>query len=145
MIKLRVIAESNIESELIRYWTWNQFSHVEFIRSDGYLGSRLNGGVQIRPFDYITPSLEKILTISLQPNEEAKIWSWALAQIGDSYGWRDVVDQAVHEDVLAPKGMDCSHFVSKALFQGGFRVSRKPFYQNTPADIYNCTALEESV
>ena len=142
MIKIRVIAESNIESELIRYWTWDKYSHVEFILPEGYLGSRLNGGIQIRPFDYITVSLEAILTLTLSPEQEDKILSWAKAQIGESYGWKDVVDEAFHDEIMKPSAMDCSHFVSKAFAQGGFLISRKPFFQNTPADVYNCTGLE---
>ncbi len=141
MITIRCIAESNIESELIRYWTWDKYSHVEFVLPEGYLGSRLSGGIQIRPFDYIKVSLEAILTLTLTPEAEDKILSWAKAQIGESYGWKDVVDEAVHEDILKPSSMDCSHFVSKALSMGGIMVTRKRFFQNTPADVYNCTGL----
>lgn len=137
MIKIRCIAESGIISEAVEFRSLSDFSHVEFILPEGYLGSRLNGGVQIRPFDYCTPVREAILSIVLDPEDEARVLSWAKAQIGDSYGWRDVVDVAVNEEVLAPKGMDCSHFVAKALDQGGFRVTRKPFPEITPADHFN--------
>ncbi len=141
MITIRCIAESNIESGLIRYWTWDKYSHVEFVLPEGYLGSRLSGGIQIRPFDYIKVSLEAILTLTLPTEAEDKILSWAKDQIGESYGWKDVVDEAVHEDILKPSSMDCSHFVSKALSMGGIMVTRKRFFQNTPADVYNCTGL----
>ena len=137
MIKIRCIEESGIVSDLIDFRELGTFSHVEFILPEGYLGSRLNGGVQIRPFDYCTPVREAILSIVLDPEDEARVLSWAKAQIGDSYGWRDVVDVAVNEEVLAPKGMDCSHFVAKALDQGGFRVTRKPFPEITPGDHFN--------
>ena len=141
MITIRCIAESNIESELIRYWTWDQFSHTEFVLPDGYLGSRLSGGIQIRPFDYITVSRQAIFELTLDPAAEEAVLSWAKAQIGESYGWKDVVDEALHDEIMKPSAMDCSHFVTKALSMGGFKVTRKPFFQNTPADVYNCTGL----
>ncbi len=141
MITIRCISENNIESDLIRYWTWDQFSHTEFVLPEGYLGSRLSGGIQIRPFDYVTVSHQAVLTLVLDPEDEAKILTWAKAQIGESYGWKDVVDEALHDEIMKPSSMDCSHFVTKALSMGGFLATRKPFFQNTPADVYNCTGL----
>lgn len=142
MITIRCIAEDNIESEAIRYWTWDQYSHVEFVLPDGTLfGSRLSGGVQIRPADYIKTSLVTLLSWSGTPEDEATIMTWAKAQIGESYGWKDVVDEALHAELLKPSSMDCSHFVTRALSKAGFMCTRKPFYQNTPADVYNCTGL----
>ena len=141
MITIRCIAESGIASEAIEFRSLSQFSHTEFCLPNGYLGSRLNGGVQIRPLDYCTPVREAILTVVLDPEDEAKIMSWAHAQIGDSYGWKQVIDVALNEEAIKPSGLDCSEFVSKALAQADFMVSRKPFYATTPADVYNNTQL----
>ena len=137
MIKIRCIEESGIASDLIDFRELGTFSHVEFIVPNGYLGSRLSGGVQIRPFDYCQPDREVVLSITLDPEDEMKVMNWAHDQIGDAYGWRDVVDVALNDEVLAPKGLDCSHFVAKALSQGGFRVTRKDFPEITPADHFN--------
>ena len=141
MIVVRCIAEDNFSSEAIRFWTWDKYSHCEFVLPEGMLGSRLNGGIQIRPANYIQTSLEVRLALSLSEIDEEKILSWAKAQIGESYGWKDIVDEAFHDEIMKPSAMDCSHFVSKALAQGGVPVSRKPFFQNTPADIYNCVTF----
>ena len=86
--------------------------------------------------------MEAILEIELSSENEAKVISWAKAQIGEGYGWKDIIDEAFHDEILKPSAMDCSHYVSKALAQGGFLISRKPFFQNTPADVYNCTGLK---
>ena len=137
MIKIRCIEESGIASDLIDFRELGTFSHVEFIVPNGYLGSRLSGGVQIRPFDYCQPVREAVLSITLDPEDEMKVMNWAHDQIGDAYGWRDVVDVALNDEVLAPKGLDCSHFVAKALSKGGFRVTRKDFPEITPADHFN--------
>ena len=141
MITIRCIAESNIESDLIQYWTWDKFSHCEFVLPEGYLGSRLSGGIQIRPFDYIKVTREAILTLFLPKDREEAVMTWARAQIGEGYGWKDVFDEAFHDEILKPSGMDCSHFVTLALSKGNFSVTRKRFFQNTPADVYNCTGL----
>ena len=141
MIEIRCIAEDNLVSNLIKYWTWDKYSHVEFVLPEGMLGSRLNGGIAIRPADYIVTSLDTRLTLSLAPEDELKILTWAKAQVGEGYGWKDVFDEAFHEEILKPSAMDCSHFVSRALSMGGVFVSRKRFFQNTPADIFNCTLL----
>lgn len=139
MIKIRCIEESGIVSDLIDWREGGTFSHVEFILDDGYLGSRLAGGVQIRPFDYCTPVREAVLVLELDPEKEKRILDWAHGQIGESYGWKDVVDVGVNDEILIPSGLDCSHFVAKAVFQGEVVVSRKPFWQVTPEDIYDCT------
>jgi len=141
MIKLRCIEEAGIASDLIDWKEGGKFSHVEFILPEGYLGSRFNGGVQIRPFDYCNPVREAIMSVELGVEKESAILTWAKAQIGDSYGWKSVVDVAVNEDLFKPSGLDCSQFVAMSFSKGGFFICRKPFPMITPSDIYNCMGL----
>ena len=142
MIKIRCIAESGIISEAVEFRSLSDFSHVEFILPEGYLGSRLNGGVQIRPLDYCTPVREAILSVCLEPEKEAAIMDWAHAQIGDSYDWKAVVDVGLNSEVLTPSGLDCSQFTSTAFSKGGLEICRKPFAMTTPGDHFNCMSLD---
>lgn len=142
MIKIRCIEESGIISDLIDWKENGRFSHVEFILADGYLGSRLNGGVQIRPFQYCTPVREAILSVALEPEEEETIMAWAHAQIGDAYDWKAVLDVGLNAEVLTPSGLDCSQFTSTAFSKGGLVICRKPFALTTPEDHFNCMRFD---
>ena len=54
---LRFVTEKGFTSAAIRWFTWSDWSHVDFVLKDGrFLGARLDGGVQIRPHNYIKPS-----------------------------------------------------------------------------------------
>src|SRR6266404_70721 len=90
---LRFITERwSLESALIRFATRSWASHVEFLRCDGEtpidtLGSRLQGGVQVRPYDYCKPTAESWFTA---PNI-SDAYEYGLTLVGKKYDVLDII------------------------------------------------------
>ena len=74
MIKLRFITENSIGSALIRWYSFSIWSHVDFLwPTDAYLGARLDGGVRLRPYNYIKPTKQSFFGIELGKDKEREI------------------------------------------------------------------------
>lgn len=122
MIFLRFLTEKySLESALIRFGTRSEFSHVEFVRTADMslpgmaaigdpidtLGSRLEGGVRIRPYNYCKPTREEWYTA---PNIEGA-YRRGLEFIGYGYDWRDIAAIALNKNwVTKRQEFICSRF-----------------------------------
>lgn len=113
-IYLRFITEQwSVESALIRLGTRCWASHVEFVTVNDYgtptvtLGSRLGGGVMIRPYNYCKPSREEWWTA---PHVE-DAYRYGLTLLGDQYDWPDILGLAFNTN-WHTNGFICSEFVA---------------------------------
>ena len=111
---LRFVTEKGFTSRMIQWFTWSDFSHVDFLLRDGrFLGARLEGGVQIRPHDYITPSVFKYAYVEV--DDPRKVYGWATSQLGKPYDWRAILGFLPREDWHEPGHWFCSELVAQAF------------------------------
>lgn len=114
MIYLRFMTEKwSVESALVRFGTRGWASHVEFVKtrdSDGVaictLGSRLKGGVQVRPYDYCKPTREEWWTA---PNIEES-YKRGLEFLDCGYDWWDIAGIALDKALVKDASFICSRF-----------------------------------
>jgi len=140
MIYLRFITEQwNIESRLIRFGTRFWTSHVEFVRvaDNGQpidtLGSRLNGGVQIRPYDYCKPTREEWWSA---PQAELA-YEKAKTVIGAKYDIVDILAFAFARDWHEPGNFICSELVDWSFKEIGVPLTNlyMPSRRVSPRDL----------
>ena len=145
MIKLRFITENNIGSRIIRYYSWSEFSHVDFVwPTDAYLGARLDGGVRLRPYNYTKPAKQAFFGIELGKTKEREILGIAFAQIGKPYNWKGITGFALNEDWQSGKSWFCSQLVAHCFAAAGeplLRVSHSD--RVTPSDLTMSLRLTE--
>lgn len=118
MIYLRFITDRlSLESALIRFATRSWCSHVEFVRTEerenapywavDTLGSRLRGGVQVRPYNYCSPSAESWFTA---PNIQ-HAYDFGLTLIGQKYDFLDILGIGFNTRQHAEGHYICSSFI----------------------------------
>lgn len=136
MVKLRFIAENDPGSWLIRYWTFYDYSHVEFVLPEGYLGARVNGGVQIRPFDYVKPAKEVFAQVDLPAAKEWAVLSYAKAQVGKPYDLGAIIGLVLKQDWENKNAWFCSELVATAFDIAGCPIINSAQVDRiTPRDI----------
>ena len=98
---LRFITEEDFSSRLIRWFTWSDWSHVDFVLRDGrFLGARLDGGVLIRPHDYIVPSAFRYAYVEVP--DPRKVYGWATTQVGSLMTGRPSWDSSPESNGMTP-------------------------------------------
>ena len=121
-LKMRFISPGDFSSGIIEFFEGgSQWSHIEFILEDGsYLGARDNGGIQIRPVDYVkSPAREKRYGIPVTDEMYNNIINFAKSKIDTSYNMEDIFGIALHRDWNDPKKYICSEFVAACCAQAG--------------------------
>lgn len=117
---LRFITDPGISSWAIRWFTWSEWSHVDLVLRDGrFLGARIDGGVRIRPHDYITPSVFRYAYVEVP--DPRRIYGWATSQIGKPYDWRAIAGFLPRANWHNPHAWFCSELVA-----GAFEQARQP-------------------
>ena len=148
MIRLQFSSDGTWGDIAIRDYTWSRWGHVEFLLDDGtLLGTRpqhytVNGvvvpsGMQIRPAGYTHFRDLAICTVpGLNAEQEAKILSFAKAQIGTAYNWLADAGCAAHEDWSTPGTWQCG-MVTHASFMEAYPLLYQPRYNRvTPEDLW---------
>lgn len=137
---LRFITETGLTSGLIRWFSWSDWSHVDFVLRDGrFLGSRLDGGVRIRPHDYLTPSKYRYAYVDVA--DPRKVYGWATSQIGKKYDWKAIVGFLPRVNWQDPERWFCSELVAQ-----GFELKDQPIVDRecsriTPQTDYESTRV----
>lgn len=123
-VRIRLARDASVISDIIRWYTWSAWSHVDLVTPEGrMLGARLRGGVQERPPDY--GHFTHTLTLEA-PNAPDSIYTWAYKQIGKPYSKRTILGLALRQDFTDDGEFDCSEFAIMASIHGGF-----PFLRTT--------------
>ena len=133
---LRFITEKDFSSWAIRWFTWSDWSHVDFALPSGkFLGARLDGGVQIRPHDYIKPSDFCYAYVTVE--DPRRIYGWATSQIGKPYDWRAIAGFLPRENWHDPGHWFCSELVAQA-----FQLKDEPIVDRMASRVSPQTAFE---
>lgn len=110
----RFVTEAGFTSWAIRWFTWSDWSHIDFVLPSGkFLGARLDGGVQIRPHDYIRPS--KFCYAYVEVVDPRRIYGWATSQVGKPYDWKAIAGFLPRMNWQDPGHWFCSEFFAQAF------------------------------
>lgn len=132
MIVLQLVTTNDISSRLIRYGTWSDYSHVDFVLPNGQLlGAHLNGGVQAREPNYETFT-KKLRAVVDAPDH---VLVAAMSQIGKKYDWTAITDFVTRKKRNWRE--DDSWFCSE-LVAWAFEIARFPIL-NTAVDMWRIT------
>lgn len=97
------------------------YSHVDTVMSDGsLLGARLDGGVLIRPANYL--ATEKVLRVDVpsSPSQDAAYHTFLMAQLGKPYDKEGILGFVFGRDWRDPNAWFCSEMVAAGLEACGF-------------------------
>ena len=130
-------------ASLIRWLTNSEVSHVDLVvpraialrytkqplqSREGLLGSRLDGGVQLRPSDYAR--FTKVVRVgALVPDMDAA-YAYAFSQIGKPYSKQAIVDMFLHRHrpvPMNPSRWFCSELNYMIYKTGGTELLRTDF------------------
>ena len=132
---LRFITDPGISSWAIRWFTWSDWSHVDFVLRDGrFLGARLDGGVQIRPHDYIKPS--KFRYAFVEVPDARKVYGWATTQVGKPYDWKAIMGFLPRIEWHDPHAWFCSELVAAGFERAGHPIVDRASFRVTPQTAY---------
>ena len=143
-IIIHAVTTNSIVSQVIRLFTFSEYSHVEFAVQDdtgkitGYLGALGSGGVQIRKADYDAWSKEAFFVTANLPDDIYKaVWQFAVGRIGDSYDWGALLGLGLRRDWRKPGSYFCSELVEAAFDSAGWPLldDRGETDRITPRDI----------
>jgi uncharacterized protein YycO len=108
-------------STFLRFFTWSQISHVDFVVPEGLLGAR-EMGVKIRPFGSIKVTRDIIAYVVCTEDQAEQVLGFARAQIGKPYNWLGLLGFAVRRDFPSKKRWFCSELVIAAFEMAGIRL-----------------------
>ena len=132
---VRFITEPGITSRAIRWFTWSDWSHVDFVLRDGrFLGARLDGGVQIRPHDYIIPSAFRYAYVEVP--DPRQVYGWATSQIGKKYDWRAIAGFLPRANWHDPARWFCSEYVAEGFDRVNWPIVDREIFRVTPQTAY---------
>lgn len=138
-VRLQFSAQKTIGSMLIRWWTWSDYSHVDFILPDGRLLGARHDGVNIRdPYE-----TTRKLIVEVDAGEF--VLNTAYKQIGKPYDWTAIFGFMVKRDWQEPDAWFCSELVAWAFEQTGISLIRSDgLYKISPRDLLLSPLLKES-
>jgi uncharacterized protein YycO len=143
MIQLRFTRNKGIVSRIIRAATWSQYSHVEFMLDNGYLGALGKGGVLLRSFDYAPEDEFVYRGIDCTPTQQLKVEAFAAKQIGKPYDWGAVFGVALHRDWHQADHWFCSELIMASLEAGGLYFLRDKVNRVTPEMLFELEEVHE--
>lgn len=125
MITLQFVSDDSIGSDLIGWYTRSLYTHVDIVRTDGWLlGARANGGVQVRSPTYASFRRKRQFATTLSTVQETEFWKAANGQIGKPYDWTGIVNFIVDRDWRSPGHWFCSELVAWCFEQAGVPLLR---------------------
>lgn len=125
-LNFRFVKGKNIIARFIEWRTWGDWSHVEFVVPEGYLGARWGSGVAIRPVNYDAGTFadEMFLKLPMNPEQLSKANAFMRNQIGKKYDWLGDLGFMVREDWIMVNRWFCSHYCYATTVEGGIDVLR---------------------
>lgn len=142
-VVLRFITSNSFVSWLIRKLTKSEYSHVDVVTLDGYLGAQYPVGVRIRPFNYAKPS--KICTVGIRVTLEEynRVMEFLYKQVGKPYDTTALLGiLADQRDWQEEDSWFCSELIAAAFQQVGRPLVRDDVSRVTPADLYKSPLLK---
>lgn len=124
--------------------TKSQIVHVAVVMADSATIAATSTGIRLGTLgDYTHFAQTHILAQGLPNNRLSAALVWLQNQIGQPYGWADILNQGLlslnKDPVLLDKSYDCSHLACCFLWIAGVELVPWMIEENrvTPADLYN--------
>ena len=129
---IRFVTDDSLISKAIRLETKSLFSHTEIVLEDGsYLGAHQDGGVQIRPRDYMNPTLERRYAIPVSDDQLKTMLSFAQSQVGKPYDTTDIIGILLDFGWSRQGSWICSELVAATAEVGNlFMLNIQPGFTN---------------
>lgn len=146
-IYYRVVkGEKGFYDRLIRWYSRSPYTHAEFCwplynpKPPEYLGAQTEGGVDIRPANYLGDSPFDTFGVEVTPEQQEKMRMFLLAQVGKEYDFRAILGMAFSRLDQGKKtnAWFCSELVFYAFALIGKALLRAPLQQAdrmTPRDV----------
>ncbi len=139
---LRFVTEKGFTSWAIREATWSDWSHVDFALLNGkFLGARIEGGVQVREHDYLTPS--KFCYAYVDVHSARRVLGWACSQIDKPYDWKAILGFGFRRDWHEPDQWFCSELVAEAFKLKDSVIVDNQGYRVTPQDAFESPCVHK--
>ena len=123
-ITLQFSTNNSIGARLIRWFTWSEYSHVDFVLEDGRLLGAQSDGVFIRkPNNHYT----KVQRVSVEA--PASVLKHARSQIGKPYDYGGIFGIILRRNWHDPKRWFCSEYVAWA-----FKEAKAPLLRTERAN-----------
>jgi hypothetical protein len=125
-ITFQFVTEDSDLSALIRWKTDSEISHVNLCTPDGFLqGALLEGGIQKRPANYSTFTLQLFVTIPCTDEQYDTFWSYANGRVGEHYNKAGIVGIALGKSITNPADSFCSEYASECIMAAGiFNIAK---------------------
>ena len=115
---LRFCACDDLCSQLIRFWTYSRFSHVEILEPEtGMVIGAMPDGVKVRDLDY--DGKARHLYARVLVKDKKAVLDFMRSQYKKPYDFMAIVGFLVHRNWRDPQRWFCSELVTAALEAGG--------------------------
>jgi uncharacterized protein YycO len=121
-IKLQFSAQNTIFSQLIRWRDWSDYSHSEFVLSDGTLLGADIDGVKIRSPYQVKRKL--VLSVDVTSEQHREIMATALSQVGKDYDFGGVAGFVTNRDWQDDSKWFCWELIAYCFMQAGVPLLR---------------------
>lgn len=125
---------------MIRWVTWSEFSHVDFVMPDGRLLGARGDGVRVRnPYGVYQ-------FIRAEVDAPDSVLERAISQIGKPYDYTAIVGFLFRRNWQLREAWDCAELVAWAFSAEGHAIlSTSDYHRITPRDILLSTAVRRTV
>jgi len=137
MIVLQFSSQNKIGSKLIQWFTWSDYSHVDFVLPDGRLLGARGDGVKVRePY----PVSDKLIA-TVDAGDE--VIERALTQIGKPYDYCAIIAFPFRREWQDDQAWFCSEFALWAFQKEGYNIlNSKHLERIVPRDLLLSPRLE---
>ena len=132
---IRMAADSSLISKAIRFITWSDFSHCDFVLPEGgFLGAVPGKGTVLHDTKYPVEKYFKVVFPEGSKVNPAKILAFARAQVGVGYDYLGVVGFAFHKNWQLDTSWFCSELITAAIETEYVLFNEKP-WKISPRDL----------
>ena len=125
-VDIRFVNSRDLMGTLIDFVSDSDVDHTEFDRGSGWQGAHYQDGVRCRPYDYMTPSRERVFRLEVDALQLKDALEWADAQIGVPYNFGAIASILLHDATLNQTNhLICSQYVYEFLQKLGYTPLNK--------------------
>lgn len=137
MVQIFYSRSNDIVSNLIRLFTWSEYSHVGFVLPGGNLildTMFSTGGVEIRSMAELKAQATDVFIITY-PHLSEKALDIARTQVGKPYDWTAICGIPFRRNWQEDDSWFCSELVAWSCEQAGTPMVNQKAWRVTPQDL----------